>query len=282
MPTRHTITHADEIYAGNAFQDAYSPDGRRGVQLSHLHHHEFLSTADVPAIVEDPNGILAAYATPSLFGPTVHAGGTGANVIALCTGALATGLGATVISLDVARNITFVASGQDATVAHLYVGGRDIHGNNMVEKIEGATQAVTVQGKKAFKEIDSIGFVGATIAYATVILTNGTVLTIGSGSKLGLPFHLPDKGKMITCSFDGHPAGPSSTPVTAVYTVVPGSTSSNVQDSAPSTVDAYGTIEPLLQTLDGTATFSALMKVDASTNLKAFGAANVSSVTDHY
>ena len=134
MTTRHTITHADEIYVGNAFDEGYSPDGRRGARLSHTHAHEFLSTAAVPPIVEDPDGILDSYATPSLFGPTVHAGGTGANLVPLCTGVLTLGLAAspTVISLDVARNITVLMSGATlSTLAMVYIGGRDINGNNI-------------------------------------------------------------------------------------------------------------------------------------------------------
>ena len=35
MATRTTLSYADEIYAGNAYRPAYSPDGRRGVEMSH-------------------------------------------------------------------------------------------------------------------------------------------------------------------------------------------------------------------------------------------------------
>ena len=36
MTTRHTITHANEVYIGQAYKDGYSPDGRRGVLMTHL------------------------------------------------------------------------------------------------------------------------------------------------------------------------------------------------------------------------------------------------------
>ncbi len=61
MTTRHTISHADELYSGGAFKDGYSPDGRRGIKMTHLYAHEFLSTAAVPAVAGDHDGIFSSF-----------------------------------------------------------------------------------------------------------------------------------------------------------------------------------------------------------------------------
>ncbi len=87
MVSRHTITHADELYAGNAFKAGYSPDGRRGIKMTHLYAHEFLSTAGVPALLGDVDGIFSSYATPTLLSPTAL-GAEGVNFLSLASGAL--------------------------------------------------------------------------------------------------------------------------------------------------------------------------------------------------
>jgi len=53
MTTRHTLSHADELYAGNAYLDGDSPDGRRGVLMPHLYVREYgaIDTADDDGIL---------------------------------------------------------------------------------------------------------------------------------------------------------------------------------------------------------------------------------------
>ena len=100
--SRHTITHADKLYAGNAFNSGDSPDGRRGLPMPHIYVREYGAI-----ITKDHDGLFAS----------VLATKTG-NLVLLCTGAWASVVSGTVptgvitnsaasgtIVLDTPRNI---------------------------------------------------------------------------------------------------------------------------------------------------------------------------------
>ncbi|MCP3681601.1 MAG: hypothetical protein GY861_02830 [bacterium] len=282
MTTRHTISHADELYVGNAYLAGYSPDGRRGIKMTHLYAHEFLSTAAAVPIPATDVGLLSSYANTSLMSPTVGSLGTGGNWLTLCSGTLITA-GATIFELDVPRNITWSCSGAGATIATLVIKGLDVYGDTMVEQIKGASQTVEVSGQKAFKTINSLSWVGSTKAYATQMFNNASIITMGIGKQLGLPFHLADKGKLICMSYDGQVGVTDA--ATAGYIVRPGLDTTTDSDSAAGStaLDVRGTIEPVGPKVPDSATrFTALFVVDHSTRRKAFGAPQCTTATDNY
>ena len=265
MTTRHTITHADELYAGNAFKDGYSPDGRRGIKMTHLYAHEFLSTAGVPALLGDSDGILSSYATPSLIGPT---GTVASNFIALCTGAL-TSNGATIIEFDVPRNIVFVCCG-NATTVYLKIVGKDMYGEDMAEAIQGASQTAVASGQRCFKSIHKM--------YSTTKFPG--IITIGTGNRLGLPFHLADTGKLVAASVNGVGITASGANATAIMVPFIGASSATTITTANGSPDVRGSIKFIAPALDGSKRFTALMVVDHSTNRKAFGPPQVTECSN--
>ena len=259
MTTRHTISHADELYSGNAFKAGYSPDGRRGIKMTHLYLHRFLSTAGAAPIASDPNGIFDA----------VEAAGwsvSGGNWLSLATGALVSA-GSTIISFDVPRNI--VATTCQATSIILKIEGLDQYGEPMAEAITVSGGGTYNSGRKCFKSIHKI--------WATKAFVSG--LTVGTGARLGLPFHLAAADKIAVISKDGRAL--VSAAATLAYTIHIGASSATTMTSSGKQPDARGDIlfaSPWAP--DGTIKFSALMEVDHTTDRKAFGPPQASSCTN--
>jgi len=265
MTTRHTISHADELYVGNAYQGGYSPDGRRGIKMTHLYAHEFLSTAGVPAIAGDPDGFTCCIPTAATAWTI-----TGANLLLLMSGPLVSSVGATVANLDVPRNIRWSAC-NNVTAIHLKVQGRDVYGEPMAETIRGLAAGTVACGMRCFKKIDSISITGAWAGASIVI--------IGTGNRLGLPFHLADKGKLISVSEDGYAFVPSGATGESIYTVHIGASSATTMTSSGGQPDARGAIKFLSPAPNGTIRLTALMVIDHSTQRKAFGPPQVSLCT---
>lgn len=170
MTTRHTISHADKLYRGNARYAAYTPDGRRGIEVDVL---KFVNlgapdTADVDGILD---GVTVSTDT----------------VQAYTAGDMATA------TLDVARNIQIVST--DGTQADnvVTVTGTDVYGETLVETIT-ANGQTTVQGNKAFKTLTSISAAAG---------TEETTLDVGWGTKLGLPVFLEDSSYLMAFRMDG-------------------------------------------------------------------------------
>jgi len=265
MVTRHTITHADELYAGNAFLGGYSPDGRRGIKMTHLYAHEFLSTAGVPAIAGDPDGFTCIIPT-DVTAWTV----AGVQLLPLMSGPLVSSVGATVANFDVPRNVRWSACNA-VTALHLKVEGLDVYGEPMAETIRGLGAGIAASGKRCFKTINSITLCGAWAGASRVI--------IGTGNKLGLPFHLADVGKLISVSKAGYSFVPSGATGEAIYTISIGASSATTMTSSGGQPDARGFIKFISPAPDGSIRFTALMIVDHSTTRKAFGPPQVSACT---
>ena len=260
MTTRHTISHADEIYIGDAFQGGYSPDGRRGIKMTHLYAHEFLSTAGVPALAADADLFMCGIAS-NITGWSK----TGGNLISVMSGLFTTGgVGATIINLDVPRNIQFRACDAGVSELKIKVEGTDVYGEPMAEAILTNTAGTVACGFRAFKTINKI--------YCTAALVS--MVHFGSGNKLGLPFHIADKGKIVSITVDG--AQVSTAAVTAAYRIAIGASSATTMTSSGGRPDARGTIQFLSPAPDGSKRFTALMMVDHSTRRKAFGPPQVS------
>src|SRR3972149_3210666 len=163
MTTRHTISHADELYRGSAFKQGYSPDGRRGVLMSHIYAREYGAVA-----AKDVDGIVSSYVTTGAYTNMLT------NTASVCKGALVSSALASTITFTVPRNVVLTAC--VAETPPIYIYGTDEYGYDMVETLY-ATAAGAASGKKAFKTITKIQ---STAAFSTTI-------SIGSGDRLGLP-----------------------------------------------------------------------------------------------
>jgi hypothetical protein len=161
---RHTISHAAELYSGDA-QYGAANNALRGVPLTPLLHIALGSPA-----VADVDGIAVAQAV------------AGAGNLTLTAGAA---------SLDVARNITIDSAGAGDTTQTATVTGTDIYGVTMVEDIafNGTTE---VAGLKAFKTVTQVAIDAATAGNVNV----------GFGDVLGLPYRVDENG-LIMAYADG-------------------------------------------------------------------------------
>jgi len=154
--SRHTITHADEHFAGAGQSNALN-GAQRGVSLALVHR---LIIAN--AIIGDVDGLVIAAVTPLGDVPL--------------DGVLAV---AGVATLDVARGILVDSSNAGDTTQIVTVTGTDIAGAAVVEDI--ALNGLTaVPGLKAFKTVTAIS--------VDVILAGN--LTVGTTDVLGLDARL--------------------------------------------------------------------------------------------
>lgn len=162
MTARHTISRADEIYAGNVSYSPYSPDGRAGIKLDTL---KFIDLG-VP-VTADTNGIGATV--------TVYTNST----VTLTAGSLL------LTSLDVPRNLTMVGDAATVTQTAL-VTGTDEYGETMTElfTLNGTT---AVSGLKAFSGVSQV----------VINSGNAGAVDVGFGDKLGLPFRINSAIQMV-------------------------------------------------------------------------------------
>ncbi len=261
MVTRHTITHADEIYAGNAFLQGTdsagntvgSPDGRRGIQKKHTYYREY---GAVVALDED--GIVSSNALAS------SASTIGLNflVTGMASGALVTTEDGGTVIFDVPRNITWKSCGDDSA-NFINIIGKDEYGQIMVEKIKGANDG-EASGVKAFQSINSI----------TITAVLASVISIGTGKTLGLPYHLTGKGRFLGYFVDGmHPSGGATE-----VALVSGLSLATTGTSSNGDPDVRGSFTPVIAP-DASAVFTAVMLVDPSTRNKAYGVPQATAIT---
>jgi hypothetical protein len=98
-----------------------------------------------------------------------------------------------VATFDVPRNVSILATGSMSGFTYT-VSGTDQYGVAMTEAVLGPTGAAAARaGVKAFKTVTSITTTGA----------NGQAISIGTGSKLGAPYRVADKGKILGMAVDG-------------------------------------------------------------------------------
>jgi hypothetical protein len=147
-------------------------------------------------------------------------------------------------SLDVPRSVTAVgAAGANAV---LNIVGADAYGNAVTESVtlNGATAVETAQ---AFKTITSV----------TPASGSGSSVTVGTGSKLGLPVKLNKRSDLMQGWLGAVQDGGG-------MTVVVGSTSAGADDrgTVKFTTALNGTLEPVVW-----------MKVDATSRLNMVGIA---------
>lgn len=142
--------------------------------------------------------------------------------------------------MDVARNIVAAWTG----TAVLTVSGTDIYGYPQTESSGSGT---SFTGKKAFATITAVN-----------VSANVTAATVGTGSKLGLPF------KCITGDIFAYQFGDAADTATFV-------TSDQTSPATATTGDVRGTVSPN-GTLNGSTVFACLLKPnDPSSQVGLFG-----------
>jgi len=248
MTTRHTISHSDELYRGNAFLEGYSPDGRRGTLMSNIHVKQYGAVASL-----DVDGIITSYVTTGAYTNMLT------NTASVCKGALVSSALASTVTFDVPRNLVLTCS--NAETLPLYVYGQDEYGDDMVETII-ATSAGVTSGKKSFKVITKLQTTGA---FATTI-------SLGRGNRIGLPFMVLNKGSFMGLFIDGKPAASGD------YTLTAGHATAAAPSSSNADADVRGTFLPT-SVPDSAKLFSIMMVVDSTTRNKAFGQPQATAVT---
>ncbi len=156
--SRHTITHADEIFVG-APQSGGFNGAKRGVEIALAHQQKILNA---------PAGDVDGLVTAAGSGATAAAGDVPIDGAFLNA---ATGFG----DIVAARNLEIVSDNAGDTTQVITITGRDIVGNPQVENIS-ANGTTAVRGLKAFSVVESISnsvvFAGALTVGTSVTLAN--------------------------------------------------------------------------------------------------------------
>ena len=246
----HTISHAESIYSGDAYQAGAEGNGR-GIPRASL-----VQVSLGAPIVADPNGFVT--------GEDSGAAPTGGFPFALTfDGALWSTPDSNIV-LDVPRGVQVVsASGACSAVFVFY--GTDKYGVPMQESVTANAQTV-VFGKKAFKTITSI----------TVSKDTETAVLVGSSDILGLPFRLENVADVVVIDENDSnvyqiPTKTASDPA-AITGLVPEAQLSSaltigMADTTPPTnYDAVSTTNPVTNT-EGDAISAALSLLEDETTL---------------
>ena len=172
--TRHTVSFADQIFLGKAYNEFYN-GGKRGVELSHLYFYDMGEP-----LATDAEGIDANLASNS------------ENTLTYEEADLE------VSTLDIPRNLTVRGEATDDNV--VTITGTDFYGQTQVETITAAETAV-VAGTKAFASVEEVSI--APIEGVTA------AIDIGWGDVFGLPFKA-DKVTKIWLNVDGEAETPAA------------------------------------------------------------------------
>ncbi len=246
MPTRHTISHADEIYKGDVHYAPYSPDGRRGIKLGNVFFHSF----GAPIAIDDDS--LVTGATGAAKAPNAN---TLTFTVATATSSSIIGTNSTWV-IATPRNLTLkVTHGSSIVAMTAVVTGTDLYGDVMSElfTITATGTSKTATGKKAFATVTSVAVTSASNAEANT-------WNIGHADTLGVPVRFATLEQVLVI-MDG--ASVASTTVVADDTA-----------ATTSTGDVRGTVLPGTAT-NGTRRFSVwVAQPDTTSKERAFGIDN--------
>lgn len=241
--SRHTLSHAEELYWGNAQYAPYQ-SALRGIRQYPLVLMELGSpvVGDIDALIDAATGAelpdteTVTYTFPGSASPV--------------DGVRADGV------LDVPRNITVdTTHGSSVVAMTVVVTGTDVYGATVSETITVAAGGTSQSdaGLKAFKTVTSIAITAAANAEANTC-------DIGFGDVLGLPFRV-DAGKVVQWVENNLPhVGTLGTFVAAVTT----------DPATATTGDVRGTYDPN-NTLDGSTPIAVWAYVDPTSKVTAFG-----------
>lgn len=203
MTTRHHLSHAEELYWGDAyFPPAQTGEKRRGTLISPI-----VKVALGSPIALDANGIVDGATSTELPNNSTKTYTTAddgsspfdnADTPAVATIVDSTGTTRSVWPLDVPRNVTIQVTHQSSIVAmSVTVTGFDVYGQKMTETLSVSATGTdkSAAGKKAFKSILSIAITSAGNA------TTNT-LNLGWGDVLGLPIKANAKADVMQVWFN--------------------------------------------------------------------------------
>lgn len=248
--SKHHLSRADELFQGGGhFPPMFSSNGRHGVPVTLLTKIDLgapvaaLATGLLSAATsaEAPNANTITYTTADVGASPMDS----ASIPSVATIQASDGSSASVITLDVPRNLSLNVTHASSIVATTAtVTGYDEWGQKMVElfTVTATGTTKTVAGKKAFKHILSVALTAAGDATANTY-------NLGWGDVLGLPYKLADKSDLLAVFGDGTQEMATSTVVAAVTTTATNATG-----------DVRGTVEPATAT-NGTKTFYVWMHV---------------------
>ena len=198
MTTRHTLTHADELYLGDVYHSGYTPDGRRGFALSHMYVHEYgvIPAKDDDLIIdaatgaECPDTETVTYTTATDGTSPLDNGDGRYDVVSIQA---TDGATYSVYDLEVPRNIISKVTHGSAVVAMtiLYSGFDDYF--EPMSELHTATAlgtSKTITGKKAFRYLASAALTAAADAEANTV-------NVGVGDSIGLPVRVTNKNQVI-------------------------------------------------------------------------------------
>lgn len=180
MATNGSISHADNIFVGDAYFEPYAAlfGGRRGLITGHPIMHVF---GAIPAANDDAL-FESGSATGSLTLLTNTVGSAFARTTAGYTGGYA-------------RNILITSAGDESGKTYT-ITGTDIHGKTVVEVVTGPN-ATVVSSDKTFLTVTSIACSD----------TSAGNMKFGFGNIIGLPYRIANKGQVVPL-INGKPASP--------------------------------------------------------------------------
>jgi len=254
---RHTITHAKNVFQGDAQYTLYN-GGKRGIEFQPIVKYQF----DAPAAL-DLNGLVTKFALSS-----------DADTMTLASSVTGASLSGTIKTLDIPRNVTIttsgVVAGGDLVVL---VKGTDTYGATMWERFNVTTSDVTSSGKKAFKTITNITASDNTATSS---------LSMGFGDRFGLPFKLSSKNDILqiwnaTLAHTGTDIAPTNLVLSTLTVSESHSATAAVTGAVGAPRDIRGTWKPG-SVPDGTRSYSVWYKVaDVDTKFGAFGPTQAAS-----
>lgn len=197
MATYHTISYADKVYAGKA----YNPRYQAAVQA--VVGNGFTSDAvEWMPIRAVQLGQVATAATNAIYSGTSTATGT-SNSLTI-TGSTVTN---SVATFAAARAVFITCTGDNSGLTFNF-SGTDLYGYQMTAALVGPTGTGGTTTLKAF----------LTVSGCTITASTSGLVQIGTSNTLGFPFRVANAGEIQCVSVDGVPV--SLTVVAAVATTV--------------------------------------------------------------
>lgn len=260
MPTRHTISHAENFYRGDVYYERYAKDhgGRRGVEFHPIHVHEFGAVAtlladvfiDAATSTELPDTETVTYTTATDGTSPLDKSGRPATV----TITKAAGGTALVWPIATPRNIVSTTTHGSSVVAMtITISGYDQYFEAMSElhTVTATGTSKVVNGKKAFAYVESIAITAAADAEANT-------LNLGTGDVFGLPFRVDEIFEVVPFN--------NSIPETGATVVVADTTTATT-----STGDVRGTVD-FTDAADASKKFAAWIHIkNTDTKANVFG-----------
>lgn len=239
MTTRHTISGADKLYAGDVRHPGYEPDARRGVELGHFIFKDYgvIEAVDDDKIIdaatstELPDTETVTY-TPATDGTSPLDNGDGRFSTTTLKGL--DGTSTLVYDLVTPRNIVSKMTHDSSVVAStILYSGFDEYMEPMSElhTVTATGTAKTVTGTKAFRYL-------ASAAISSLADSEANTLNVGVGNVIGLPVKITTKNAVLA-RVDG--VDDAATRVVGVTTDPATTTTGDVRGTVDFDTDPTGT-----------------------------------------